>query len=142
MLAEVVAMMDPRRLPSALRGLDPALRAGVQDYLAGLTPDQLSAARGLQTRLAVLTESHTAPYLAPAADGSAIDLREALRGPEVVVFSLNSSRYGGLAAQLGTLVVQDLVAASGDRLDDPRPAAPALWPRSASTSSRPWAPTT
>ena len=85
-----------------------------------MTPDQLSAARGLQTRLAVLTESHTAPYLAPDADGRAIDLREALRGPEVVLFSLNSSRYGGLAAQLGTLVVQDLVAASGDRLGDPR----------------------
>jgi hypothetical protein len=117
-LAEVVELMDPRRLPSALRGLDPEFRARVQDYLVGLTPDQLSAARGLQTRLAVLTESHTAPYLAPNADGNVIDLRQALRGPEVVLFSLNSSRYAGLAAQLGTLVVQDLVAASGDRLSD------------------------
>ena len=93
--------------------LDPDLRDRVHDYLAGLTPDQLSAVRGLQTRLAVLTESHTAPYLAPAADGSAIDLREALRGPEVVLFSLNSARYGRLAAQLGTLVVQDLVSGVG-----------------------------
>jgi conjugal transfer pilus assembly protein TraD len=116
-LAEVVSLMDPRRLPSALRGLDPELRDRVQDYLAGLTSDQLSAVRGLQTRLAVLTESHTARYLAPAAAGVVIDLREALQGPEVVLFSLNSSRYGGLAAQLGTLVVQDLVAASGSRLD-------------------------
>ncbi len=54
----------------------------------------------------------------PAQPGSdrAIDLRDALRGPDVVVFSLNSSKYGKLAAQIGTLVVQDLVAASGDRL--------------------------
>jgi conjugal transfer pilus assembly protein TraD len=37
----------------------------------------------------------------------------------VVVFSLNSSRYGQLAAQIGTLAVQDLVAASGDRLYEP-----------------------
>jgi type IV secretory pathway TraG/TraD family ATPase VirD4 len=118
-LSEVVRLMDPARLPSILRGVDPAQRDRVRDYLAGLTPDQLSAVRGLQTRLAVLTESHTAPYLAPAADKT-IDVREALRGPQVVLFSLNSARYGRLAAQLGTLVVQDLVSASGDRLDDAR----------------------
>ncbi len=34
------------------------------------------------------------------------------------MFSLNSSRYGKLASQIGTLVVQDLVAASGNRLVD------------------------
>ncbi len=116
-LDDVVRLMDPARLPSALRGVDPVLRDRVRDYLAGLTPDQLSAVRGLQTRLAVLTESHTAPYLAPAGgEAATIDLRKALRGPEVVLFSLNSARYGRLASQLGTLVVQDLVSASGDRL--------------------------
>ncbi|MBV9802671.1 MAG: DUF853 family protein [Solirubrobacterales bacterium] len=119
-LSEVVQLMDPGRLPSVLRELDRDLRDRVRDYLAGLTPDQLSAVRGLQTRLAVLTESHTAPYLAPGprlADAT-IDLREALHGPQVVLFSLNSARYGRLAAQLGTLVVQDLVSASGERLSD------------------------
>ncbi|HUB04795.1 MAG TPA: helicase HerA-like domain-containing protein [Solirubrobacteraceae bacterium] len=120
-LAEVVHLMDPRRLATALRALDRPHRERVQDYLAGLTADQHSAIRGLQTRLAVLTESHTGPLLAPAAEPAGgpdtIDLRDALRGREVVVFSLNSSRYGKLASQLGTLVVQDLVAASGDRLD-------------------------
>jgi conjugal transfer pilus assembly protein TraD len=145
-LDEVVALMDPVRLPSMLRGVDNGLRDRIRDYLSGLTPDQLSAVRGLQTRLAVLTESHTAPYLAPAGGGGAevaggadgaggapvaggaggtIDLREALRGPQVVLFSLNSARYGRLAAQLGTLVVQDLVSASGDRLSDARPGVPA-----------------
>ena len=142
-LGEVVAAMDPARLATLLRGVDAELRDRVRDYLAGLTPDQRSAVRGLQTRLAVLTESHTAPYLAPAGGGAAagagavaaggavagavagageatIDLREALRGPQVVLFSLNSARYGRLAAQLGTLVVQDLVSASGDRLDSTR----------------------
>ncbi|HSC01967.1 MAG TPA: type IV secretion system DNA-binding domain-containing protein, partial [Solirubrobacteraceae bacterium] len=123
-LGEVVHLMDPARLPSMLRGVDHELRDRIRDYLAGLTPDQLSAARGLQTRLAVLTESHTAPYLAPGA-GPMIDLHQALRGPQVVLFSLNSARYGRLAAQLGTLAVQDLVSASGDRLDDARPGVPA-----------------
>ncbi len=146
-LGEVVQMMDPARLPSMLRGVDPELRDRVRDYLAGLTPDQLSAVRGLQTRLAVLTESHTARYLAPAGGGAVvacadataggavvggarataggadatIDVREALRGPQVVLFSLNSARYGRLAAQLGTLAVQDLVSASGERLGDAGP---------------------
>jgi conjugal transfer pilus assembly protein TraD len=127
-LPEVVKLMDPHRLPSMLRAADRELREDVQDYLARMAPDQVSAARGLQTRLAVLTESHTAPYLVPAAEGSpgrTIDLREALRGPEVVLFSLNSSRYGHLAAQLGTLVVQDLVSVSGERLD-PLPGGAAL----------------
>jgi hypothetical protein len=34
----------------------------------------------------------------------------------VVLFSLNSSTYGKLAAQLGTLAVQDIVCAAGHRL--------------------------
>ena len=120
-LQEVVALMEPHRLATALRHLDRSDRERVQNYLAGLTHDQHSAIRGLQTRLAVLTESHTGAYLAPPAapDSPAIDLRASLSGPEVVVFSLNSSRYGKLAAQIGTLAVQDLVAASGDRLLEP-----------------------
>jgi conjugal transfer pilus assembly protein TraD len=119
-LDAVVELMDHRRLAIALRDVDRPLRERIQDYLAGLTADQLSAIRGLQTRLAVLTESHTGAFLAPPVDPAAptIDVREALSGPDVVVFSLNSSTYGKLASQVGTLVVQDLVAASGDRLND------------------------
>lgn len=124
-LLEVVRLMDPHRLPSVLRHVSPGLREHVQDYLAGMTADQLSAVRGLETRLAVVTESHTGAYLAPprpdpltGTPGAMIDLREALRGSEVVVFSLNASRYGQLAAQIGTLVVQDLVSASGERLGE------------------------
>ena len=114
-LAGVVELMDPHRLRGALRGLPTAQRDRIQDYLAGLTPDQLSAVKGLQTRLAILTESHTGRFLEPGS-GPSVDLRSALTGPEVVLFSLNSSTYGKLAGQLGTLAVQDLVTASGDRL--------------------------
>ncbi|MBV9362631.1 MAG: DUF853 family protein [Solirubrobacterales bacterium] len=120
-LEQVVALMDPARLASTLRHVEAPLRERIQDYRAGLTPDQLSAIRGLQTRLAVLTESHTGAFLNPPANPHAatIDLREALSGREVVVFSLNSSRYGKLAAQVGTLVVQDLVSASGELVERP-----------------------
>jgi len=123
-LDEVVALMDPRRLPVALRGLPRSLTDRVQDYLSGLTPDQHSAIRGLQSRLAILTESHTGRFLATpstvaAAPGGGpfVDVRRALAGDDVALFSLNSSRYGQLAAQLGTLVVQDLISATGSRLE-------------------------
>jgi conjugal transfer pilus assembly protein TraD len=115
-LSQVVRLMDPHRLAGSLRALPRDRAERVQDYLAGLTPDQVSAVRGLQTRLAIVTESHTGPYLEPGTGEEEIDVRSALSGPEVVLFSLNSSTYGKLAAQLGTLAVQDLVCAAGHRL--------------------------
>jgi hypothetical protein len=115
-LREVVSALDPRRL-AALAGRLPPGRAGrVDDYLATLTPDQTSAIRGLTTRLAIISESHTGEFLEPRPGEPGIDLRAALDGREVVLFSLNSSVYGKLSAQLGTLAVQDLVAATGHRL--------------------------
>lgn len=117
-LARVVQLMSPDRLAAASRRTPRARSDYVREYVNTLTPDQHSAIRGLASRLAVLTESHTGPLLEPGAPERTLDLRRALRGGEVVVFSLNSSTYGGLAAMLGTLAVQDLVAASGARLSD------------------------
>ncbi len=115
-LDEVVQYMNPKRLPTLLRQVPQELADRVQDYRSQLSSDQLSAIRGLQTRLAVITESEAGRYLRPQAEG-VVDLRAALDGPEVVLFSLNSSRYGKAAAQLGTLVVQDLICATGLRLE-------------------------
>jgi type IV secretory pathway TraG/TraD family ATPase VirD4 len=119
-LARVVGLMNPARLAALARRAGPERQAHVQEYVAGLTSDQVSAIRGLGSRLAVLTESHAGPLLEPGAPGDTLDLRAALDGGEVVLFSLNSSTYGGLAAMLGTLAVADLTAASGARL--------AAWP--------------
>jgi conjugal transfer pilus assembly protein TraD len=119
-LAELIRLMEPKRLAAMVRHLEPPLAERVQDYVSGLTPDQISAVRGLGTRLAILSESHAGPYLAPAPtsrSSATIDLGAALEGPEVVLFSLNSSIYGKLAAQLGTLAIQDLVSATGHRLE-------------------------
>jgi conjugal transfer pilus assembly protein TraD len=118
-LEEVVGLMDPKRLPGLVRELPQRLAERVHDYSRSLTPDQVSAIRGLQTRLAVITESVAGPYLKPSG-ADTIDLRAALEGPEVVLFSLNSSRYDKFAAQLGTLAVQDLVTAAGRRLEAQR----------------------
>jgi hypothetical protein len=130
-LAAVVALMEPRRLAALARGLSAPLGERVHDYLESLSPDQLSAVRGLGTRLALLSESSAGPYLVgAAADGApglrpAVDLRAGLAGGEVILFSLNSSRYGSLAAQVGTLAIQDLISVSGERLDRAGDASPA-----------------
>jgi conjugal transfer pilus assembly protein TraD len=117
-LDEVVRLMDHRRLPSMLRGLPRPVADRVHDYLAAMTPDQVSAIRGLGTRLAIITESHTGRFLGPSPDRDEpeVDLHGALSGDDVVLLSLNSSKYGKLAAQLGTLAIQDLVCATGERL--------------------------
>ena len=120
-LAGVIELLDPPRLAAATRALPRSRADQVRMYVASLTPDQLSAVRGLASRLAVIAESHTGRYLEPGPSGAGgpdLDLRQALNGSEgqVVLFSLNSSTYGGLAAQLGTLAVQDLVSAAGERL--------------------------
>jgi hypothetical protein len=123
-LDQVVSVMEPRRLSAMLRGVGGPLSDRVDDYLSGLSSDQLSAVRGLGTRLAIISESHTGRFLSDAG-GQGIDLRRALAGGEVVLFSLNSSTYGKLSAQVGALVVQDLIAAAGHRLSLPE-RAPAL----------------
>jgi type IV secretory pathway TraG/TraD family ATPase VirD4 len=115
-LAGVVELMAPERLAVATRRLPRSRAEHVNEYLGSLTPDQNSAIRGLASRLAVLTESHTGPLLEPDPAERTLDLRRALGGGEVVLFSLNSSTYGGLAGMLGTLAVQDLVSAAGARL--------------------------
>jgi conjugal transfer pilus assembly protein TraD len=116
-LQEVVGLMEPRRLSRALRGSPGPLVERVQDYLASLAPDQVSAIRGLGTRLALISESDSGRFLEPVADPHrTVDVRRALAGDAVVLFSLNSSTYGKLAGQIGTLAVQDLITAVGHRL--------------------------
>jgi hypothetical protein len=115
-LAGIVRLLAPERLAVAARALPPERADQIREYLSGLTPDQNSAVRGLASRLAILTESHTGSFLEPSANGPNLDMRAALRGSGVVLFSLNSSTYGSLASLLGTLAVQDLVAATGSKL--------------------------
>ena len=117
-LDEVVAAMEPGRLRALTRWVPSALADRVEDYLGGLSPDQENAARGLGTRLALVQESDAGRWLAPGADPGApeLDVGSALAGGEVVLFSVNSSVYGALGAQLGALAIQDLTSAAGRRL--------------------------
>jgi conjugal transfer pilus assembly protein TraD len=122
-LHEVVAALDPRALRTLAARAPAPLAERVGSYLEGLTPDQLSAARGLGTRLALLSESDAGRWLAPPPPGSGapeVDLGHAVAGSDptrpVVLLSINSSIYGALGAQLGALAVQDLTSAAGRRL--------------------------
>jgi conjugal transfer pilus assembly protein TraD len=121
-LAEAIDALEPRRLSRLSADLEPHRAHQIGEYVATLGPDGTSAVRGLATRLALLAESHAGPFLRGEAAGTGppsgqVDLRRALDGEEVMLFSLPSSTLGSLAAQLGTLAVQDLISASGHRLD-------------------------
>ena len=119
-LSELVAALEPGRLRALARRVPEPLAGRVEEYLEGLTPDQLSAARGLATRLALLSESDAGRFLEPPGVGGTeaaeFDLGNALRGGPVALMSINSSVYGALGAQLGALAVQDLTSAAGRRL--------------------------
>ena len=113
-LAAVVSLPDPPTLAHMLKYVPTELAHRVGPYLSGLNRDQKNAISGLQSRLALITES--APCQYPAR-------RTRRRSPprpcgcdEVVLFSLNAARYGKLGAQIAALVIQDLTAVSGYRL--------------------------
>lgn len=118
-LARVVDGLDPAELDRLLRGTPPEFAQRVRRYLDGLTGDQRSAISGLQSRLAVITESTVGRYLEPAGADTTIDLATSLDRGEVVVFSLNSGSHGELAAQIAGLVLQDLKTVAGHRLTGP-----------------------
>ena len=113
-LAAVVGLLDPQTLKSMLTHAPRELVHRAGPYITSLNRDQQSAVLGLQSRLAILSESSVGEYLQPGPDQ--IDLRHALTGGnEVVLFSLNASRYGKLTGQLAAMIVQDLIAVAGQR---------------------------
>jgi type IV secretory pathway TraG/TraD family ATPase VirD4 len=120
-LAAVVALLDPTQLKTALAHAPRELVNRVGPYISQLNRDQRSAVDGIQSRLAILSESRIGGLLQPAEDPNReINLRRALcGGSEVVVFSLNSGRNPKLAAQIAAMVVQDLIAVAGYRLETP-----------------------
>ena len=114
-LQRVVELLNPGALKALVRMLPAGRDDQLWTYLDGLNRDHLSAIAGLQNRLALLTESQAGQWL-HAREGEGIDIARALHQADVVHFSLNSSTYGGTAAQLGGLIAQDIKAAAGRRI--------------------------
>ncbi len=106
-LAGVVSLLEPQRLAALVRQLPGERAAHIEEYLAGLTPDQLSAVRGLGTRLAIISESHTGAFLEPAS--AALDALGAPAGFE----------RGGSSAAFGRRGSSDALDCGGssDALD-------------------------
>jgi len=118
-LHRVVELLNPGAFKALVRTLLAGRHDQLWSYLDGLNRDHLSAIAGLQNRLALLTESQAGNWL-HAGRREGIDLAHALLGADVVHFSLNSSTYGGTAAQLGGLIAQDIKAAAGRRIGTTR----------------------
>jgi hypothetical protein len=115
-LRDVVRLMRHHALRVHLRAAPEELADEIGGYLDSLDASALSAIAGLANRLAVITESTAGPRFQPPA-GTGLDLGQALAHGALVVFSLNSLRYGELAAQIGGLIIQDLKTIAGDRIE-------------------------
>lgn len=117
-LGRVAELMRPAALNALLRSVPAALSDRVAGYLADVeqSRDQRSAIHGLGTRLALLAESSAGQYLDGASDERSIDLLRCIERGDVVAFSLDSLRFGELAAQVGGLVIQDIKAVASELL--------------------------
>jgi hypothetical protein len=114
-LRDVIRLLDPPELAMQLREMrDEALADEIGGYLTRLTPEQARDLRGLADRLALLVEGTHGAQLMPSdePDGE-IDLLDIVRRGAVVLFSLNSSRYGATARLVGNMIVQDLKTVCG-----------------------------
>jgi TraM recognition site of TraD and TraG len=127
-LPTVIGLLDPAALAVELRELDDDQAAEeIGAYLARLSPEQARDLRGLADRLALLVEGGHGDYLTPTDDAEReIDLLEAIGTGAVVLFSLNSSRYGETARLVGNMVLQDLKTVCGTIEDNPGSDRPAL----------------
>ena len=116
-LSRVVEHMHAGRLRAALRTVPQPLADELDGYLDTLDSSAVSAINGLANRLAVITESTAGSRFEPDLGGVGLDLGAAIDRGALVVFSLNSLRYGELAAQIGGLILQDLKTVAGQRLE-------------------------
>jgi conjugal transfer pilus assembly protein TraD len=117
-LGRVAQLMRPAALNAMLRSVPTALSDRVAGYLEDVeqSRDQRSAVHGLGTRLALLAESSAGQYLDGASGERSIDLPRCIERGDVLTFSLDSLRYGELAAQVGGLVIQDIKAVASELL--------------------------
>ena len=95
-------------------GIEPDEATRVHEYLDGLDFSSASAVQGLANRLALLAESTAAQELG-GGDG-AIDIGEGLDRGELILFSLDSSKYVETASQLAALVCRDVITVCGERI--------------------------
>jgi conjugal transfer pilus assembly protein TraD len=126
-LPALVPLLDPEALTAFLYGpaasrVSAEERGRLERYLGGLDRSSQSAIQGLANRLALLAETRAGERL--RAEPGGIDLRRTFSGPRLTLFSLDSQKYGETAAQLATLVAQDVRTVASMRLAEGWPEPP------------------
>jgi len=124
-LSDIVHLLDPKVLQERAIPL-----GSNKDYydivrsIDNLNDEKLSAGKrsaidGLRSQLEVLLHSVAGPYLQVDPTGNNnIDIKRAADNGEIIVFSLDSSNYGGMAALVANLIVQDLKTVSSELRND------------------------
>jgi DNA helicase HerA-like ATPase len=120
-LGRVVELLDVGTFSALVdheggRGLPEGEAKRLRTYLGALDKGAHSAVLGLANRLALLSESRAGELLAGSETRHEIDLRASLEAGDVVLFSLDSQKYGETAAQLAAMVAQDLKTVAAERL--------------------------
>ncbi|MCA1680017.1 MAG: ATP-binding protein [Actinobacteria bacterium] len=108
-LAEL--LQDPAGLADRLELVDGYRLVSEAAWLAELTKGELSALRGIASKLARLIQSEGGERLVP--DESALDLEVAMRTGRIVLFSLPASAYPEHAPQLSRYLTQQVNAVCG-----------------------------
>lgn len=108
-LKTVVTLMNPANLENYAAQSDKLpndVVDGLRFYLDSLRDvrEIRGSLAGLEARLAVLVESEPGKWL----QGNDIDITRTIQTEGVLLFSLASMKYPGMASKIGALVVQDL----------------------------------
>lgn len=118
---------DPETLAARLELADRARFGGEAAWLAELTKSEVSALRGIASRLARLIQSEGGDGLVPRAGELELDLEEAMRTGAIVLFSLPASGYPAHASQLARYLTQQVNAVCGQIVRAGKPARAVLW---------------
>lgn len=124
-LSDVVHLLDPRALQERAipLGTNPVY-ADVIRSIDSLNDEKMSVGKkgaidGLRSQLEVLLHSIAGPYLQLDPKGTnTIDLKRAAHNGEIIVFSLDANNYGGLAALVANLIIQDLKTVASELRND------------------------
>lgn len=125
-LSDVVELLNPLALQSRAipLGVNPEY-ADIIRSIDSLNDEKLSAGKksaidGLKSQLEVLLHSIAGPYLQVDPKGNNnINLKQAAHEGQIIVFSLDASNYGELAALVANLIIQDLKTVSSELRQDP-----------------------
>ncbi|MGH2987363.1 MAG: type IV secretory system conjugative DNA transfer family protein, partial [Solirubrobacterales bacterium] len=119
-------LQDPDALAARLDHLDRSRFAAEAAWILDLTKGELSALRGIASKLARLIQSEGGEQLVPDG-GPELDLEVAMRTGAIVLFSLPASAYPEHAPQLSRYLTQQVNAVCGRITRGGRPGRAVFW---------------